>query len=97
MNRKLVDKVPVLTTDEEAEAFLDQDLSGLDFSAFKPAHFEFGPKDERVNMRLPKPLLLAVKARAAQSGVPYQRFIRQALEAAVAERPRQSGKKVKAG
>lgn len=27
--------VPVMTTDEEAEAFLEQDLSGLDFSAFR--------------------------------------------------------------
>jgi predicted DNA binding CopG/RHH family protein len=97
MSRKLVEKVPVLTTDEEAEAFLDQDLSGLDFSAFKPVRFEFQPKDERVNMRLPKPLLEAVKARAAKSGVPYQRFIRQTLEAAVAERPRKSGKKLGTG
>ena len=28
--------VPTMTTDEEAEAFLDQDLSDLDFTAFKP-------------------------------------------------------------
>jgi len=37
-------------------------------------------------MRLPRPLLEAVKATAAKAGVPYQRFIRQALETAV--RPR---------
>ena len=48
--------------------------------------FEFQPKSERVNMRLPRPLLEAVKATAAKAGVPYQRFIRQALETAV--RPR---------
>ena len=47
------------------------------------ARFEFGRKDARVNMRLPQPLLEAVKTRAAAIGVPYQRFIRQALEAAV--------------
>ncbi len=34
-------KVPRLTTDEEAEAFLMQDLSDLDFSQFKRHHFEF--------------------------------------------------------
>jgi predicted DNA binding CopG/RHH family protein len=45
--------------------------------------FEFQPKSERVNMRLPRSLLEAVKASAAKAGVPYQRFIRQTLEAAV--------------
>jgi proteic killer suppression protein len=33
-----------MTTDEEAEAFLEQDLSDLDFSQLKPAKFEFQPK-----------------------------------------------------
>ena len=28
--------VPEMTTDEEAEAFLDQDLSDLDFTEFQP-------------------------------------------------------------
>ena len=32
--------VPTMTSDEEAEAFLDQDLSGLDFTAFKPLTWE---------------------------------------------------------
>jgi predicted DNA binding CopG/RHH family protein len=48
--------------------------------------FEFQPKDQRVNMRLPRPLLDAVKATAAKAGVPYQRFIRRALEDAVQPR-----------
>ncbi len=39
-------KVPRLKTDRQAEAFLAQDLSGLDFSQFKPAKFEFEKKDE---------------------------------------------------
>lgn len=77
-------KVPRLTSDEEAEAFLDQDLSDLDFTQFKPVQFERQPKTDRVNMRLPAALLDAVKARAAREGVPYQRYIRQVLEAAVA-------------
>jgi hypothetical protein len=41
-------------------------------------------------MRLPKPLLDAVKASAVKAGVPYQRFIRQVLEAAVRDPPRRS-------
>jgi predicted DNA binding CopG/RHH family protein len=45
--------------------------------------FEFLPKTERVNMRLPRQLPDAVKASAAKAGIPYQRFIRQALETAV--------------
>ena len=76
-------KVPPLRSDEEAEAFLEQDLSDLDFSQFKPVRFEFEKKAARVNMRLPAPLLAAVKDRAAARGIPYQRFIREVLERAV--------------
>ena len=49
-------KVPRLKTDRQAEEFLDQDLSNLDFSQFKPARFEFEKKDEQINMRVPRPL-----------------------------------------
>jgi predicted DNA binding CopG/RHH family protein len=34
-------QVPKMTTDEEAEAFLDTDLSDLDFTQFKPVRFQF--------------------------------------------------------
>ena len=81
-------KVPVLKTDAEAEAFLDQDLSNLDFSQFKPVRFEFQPKTERVNMRLPAELLEAVRRKAKADGMPYQRFIRATLERAVAAKKR---------
>ena len=80
-------KVPRMTTDEEAEAFLEQDLSDLDFSQFKPVKFEFQAKAARLNMRLPVPLLDAVKARAKARGVPYTRFIREVLEQATTEKP----------
>ncbi len=80
-------KVPRMTTDEEAEAFLEQDLSDLDFSQFKPVKFEFQAKAARLNMRLPIPLLDAVKARAKARGVPYTRFIREVLEQATTEKP----------
>jgi predicted DNA binding CopG/RHH family protein len=76
-------RVPRLRTDEQAEEFLAQDLSKLDFSQFKPAHFEFEKKDEQINMRVPGPLLAAVKARAKARGIPYTRFIRETLEQAV--------------
>jgi len=76
-------KVPRLKTDKQAEKFLAQDLSNLDFSQFKPARFEFEKKEEQINMRVPKPLLAAVKARAKARGIPYTRFIRETLEQAV--------------
>jgi predicted DNA binding CopG/RHH family protein len=80
-------RVPEMTADADAEAFLDQDLSDLDFRSFTPVQFEFQKKAARVNMRLPQPLLEAVKKRAALRGIPYQRFIREALEAAVGSKP----------
>jgi predicted DNA binding CopG/RHH family protein len=79
-------KVPRLRSDKETEGFLDQDLSDLDFSQFKPVRFEFERKTARINMRLPQTLLDAVKKRATARRIPYQRFIREALERAVAAR-----------
>ena len=81
-------RVPKMTTDEAAEKFLDQDLSDLDFSQFKPVQFEFRAKDAQINMRLPSSLLAAVKEKAERRGIPYQRFIREALERAVMEKKR---------
>jgi predicted DNA binding CopG/RHH family protein len=81
--------LPELTSDEEAEEFVaTSDLTEYDLSGMRMVRFEFQPKSERVNMRLPRPLLDAVKAAAAKAGVPYQRFIRQALESAVQPRTR---------
>jgi predicted DNA binding CopG/RHH family protein len=77
-------KLPRLMSDEEAEQFLDTaDLSEYDLSSMKRVRFEFKNKDARVNMRLPASLLAEVKAAAAKAGMPYQRFIRQALEGAL--------------
>ena len=82
-------KLPKLKSDKEAEAFVAKaDLTEYDLSDMRSVRFEFQPKSERVNMRLPKPLLQAVKESAAKAGVPYQRFIRQALEVAVRPRKR---------
>jgi predicted DNA binding CopG/RHH family protein len=73
-----------LKSDKEAEEFVDKaDLTQYDLSGMRPIRFEFQPKSERVIVRLPRQLLDAVRASAAKAGVPYQRFIRQALEDAV--------------
>jgi predicted DNA binding CopG/RHH family protein len=83
-------------SDEEAEHFVETaDLTEYDLSQFKPMHFELQPKSERVNMRLPKTLLDAARARAKEEGIPYQRFIRRALEMALAADDKK--KKRKAG
>jgi predicted DNA binding CopG/RHH family protein len=77
-------KLPRLKSDKEAEEFVEKaDLTEYDLSGMRPIRFEFQPKSERVNMRLPRLLLDAVRASAARAGVPYQRFIRQALEDAL--------------
>ena len=76
--------IPTFRTDEEAERFVETaDLSEYDLSGAKPVQFEFEKKDARVNMRLPQSLVDAIKDRARQRGIPYQRFIREALEQAV--------------
>ncbi len=73
-------KVPAFRSDQEAVAFLDQDLSDLDFTQFQPVSFEFANKAAQINMRVPQPLLDAVKIRAKARGVPYTRYIRELIE-----------------
>ena len=77
-------KLPRLRSDKAAEDFVAKaDLTKYDLSAMRPVRFEFQAKSTRVNMRLPPDLLDAIRAAAAKAGVPYQRFIRQALEDAL--------------
>jgi predicted DNA binding CopG/RHH family protein len=45
--------VPEFKTDAEAEAFLDQDLSDLDFSQFRPIKFKLAAKAPELNGRQP--------------------------------------------
>ncbi|MFN7169577.1 MAG: BrnA antitoxin family protein [Pannonibacter sp.] len=86
MSSEIGKKLPVLRTDEEAEAFVDTaDLSDYDLSGFKPAQFEFEKKSAQLNMRLPEALLTAVKEKARQRGIPYTRLIREALEQTIAK------------
>ncbi len=74
-------RVPQFKTDAEAQAFLEQDLSGLDFKQFKPMQFEVVKKEAALNMRLPAVLLDAVRAKAKAQGIPYSRYVRMVLEA----------------
>ncbi len=78
--------MPSLRSDAEAEHFVAHaDLSEYDLSGFKPMRFEIAPKEAALNMRLPRALLEAVKARAKARGVPYARYVRMLLEADVAQ------------
>ena len=80
-------KLPRLKNDRAAEEFVAKaDLAGYDLSDFRRVRFEFQPKAERVNMRIPARLLKAVRTAAARRGIPYQRFIREVLERALEPR-----------
>ncbi len=75
-------KLPRLPTDKAAEDFVaTADLTDYDLSSMTPMHFEFQPKDR--TMRLSESLFEAIREEADRSGMPYQRFIRKALEEAV--------------
>jgi predicted DNA binding CopG/RHH family protein len=77
-------QIPRLTSDEEAAQFVETaDLSEYDLADFRPVTFEFHNKAAQLNMRVPAPLLDAVKQRAKAQGIPYTRFIRQLMEQAV--------------
>ena len=77
-------KLPVFKTDKEADKFLDQDLSDyISAENFAPFQFEYRPKQKSVNLRISEELLNAVRAVARRRGIPYQRYIRQTLEAAL--------------
>ena len=77
-------KLPTFKSDRAAEQFVDKaDLSQYDLSGGEFVRFELKPKNKSVNLRLPGQLLEAVRRRAKRSGLPYQRFIRMALEEAV--------------
>lgn len=83
---------PVLMTDEEAERFLaEADLTEFDFAQMVPVQFDLRGEDKAVSLRLSDAPLEAVKRKAARQGIPYQRFIRQAIEQAVAPERHGSG------
>jgi predicted DNA binding CopG/RHH family protein len=80
-------KIPTFKTDAEAEQFVaNADLADYDLSGAELVRFELKRKDKSVNIRLPEELLNAVRSQAAKDGIPYQRFIRIALERALQNR-----------
>jgi predicted DNA binding CopG/RHH family protein len=86
----MLKQLPVLTTDEEAEEWLENaDLTEYDLSGFKPYKFNFVPKPESkpetMTMRLRPGLKKEFKETAAKSGIPYQKVIHQMMEAFVAQ------------
>jgi predicted DNA binding CopG/RHH family protein len=77
-------KFPKFKTDAAAEVFVEkEDLSEYDFSDMVPMRFELRRKDKSVSLRLPKKLLDSVRTNAERIGIPYQRFIRMAIEKAI--------------
>ena len=79
--------IPSFKTDEEAEHFVDTaDLTDYDLTGGQIVRFELKRKDKTVNLRLPETLLNAVRDRAVKEDMPYQRFIRMALEKALSEK-----------
>ncbi len=84
-------KIPTFKTDQQAERFVaTADLSKYDLSGLKPMRFEFEKKSAQLNMRVPRALLEAVKKRSAMRGIPYTRFVREAVESALS-RPEKTG------
>jgi predicted DNA binding CopG/RHH family protein len=82
-------RFPEFKTDTEAEKFVETaDLGQYDFSDMVPMRFELRKKNKSVSLRLPEPLLDAVRKRAANAGMPYQRFIRLAVERALQQGPK---------
>jgi len=80
-------KLPALRSDKEAEELLDQDLSKyIRAENLEPFPFEYRPKQKSVNLRISDELLKAVRTAARRRGIPYQRYIRQALELALRQR-----------
>ena len=75
--------IPTFKSDEEAEEFVETaDLSEYDLNG-TVVRFELKRKDKTVSLRLPESLLKAVRVKAPKAGMPYQRFIRLAVERAL--------------
>ena len=77
-------KIPTFKSDRAAAASVSRaDLSRYDLSGARLVRFEIKRKDKSINLRLSEELFDAVRERAAQAGLPYQRYIRLALEQAI--------------
>jgi predicted DNA binding CopG/RHH family protein len=80
-------KIPTFKSDKEAEEFLEQDLTDyISRENFQRVQFEFLPKTKQVNLRFPEKLLTAVQKKAKKEGIPYQKYIRKAVEESLSTR-----------
>jgi predicted DNA binding CopG/RHH family protein len=83
MNKKL----PAFKSDDEAAQFLNRDLTDyINANNLAPSPFEYRPKQKSINLRISEELLNAVRVAARRRRIPYQRFIRQALETVLSTR-----------
>ena len=83
-SKRALKPVPEFNSDAAAEEFVEKaDLTDYDLSGFTPTRFEFDKKTAQINLRMPERLVSAIKDRAKARGIPYQRFIREALEKAL--------------
>ena len=74
-------RLPKLKNDQEAEKFINTDLSDyIHAGNFSAASFEFAPKNQSISLRLSDALLNAIRKASKKMGIPYQRYIRQTLE-----------------
>jgi len=77
-------KLPALKNDKAAEDLLKKDLSDyISAENLEAFPFEYRPKQKSVNLRISDELLTAIRVAARRRGIPYQRYIRQALEQAL--------------
>ena len=75
---------PKLKSDKELETFLESDLSrSITPENLYPSTFEFAPKSKVVNLRMSDELLTALKKVSKNRGIPYQRYIREAVERSI--------------
>ncbi|MGH9947240.1 MAG: CopG family antitoxin [Pyrinomonadaceae bacterium] len=77
-------QLPKFKTDSALEDFLNEDLTDyLTQENLSGVTFEFEPKEKVVNLRMSTTLFNRIKNAAEKRKIPYQRFIRLALEQSI--------------
>ena len=77
-------KLSKKTSNKKQSDPLDKDLSGLfDMKGWKKVKFEIKPKNKTITLRISEELLEAIKSKADDEGVEYQKWIRSSLEDAL--------------
>ena len=77
-------RLPKFNSDKAVLDFLDGDISEhIEAKKLSPISFEFAPKSKVVNLRMSDGLLGEIKKVSKMRGIPYQRFIREAIESAL--------------